>query len=67
VPLKKGASRKVVGENIKEMEVAGHPRKQAIAAALNQQRKYADGDLGAPVRQTWDQERDAKFEKESRK
>lgn len=35
MPLKKGSSRAVIGENIKEMEASGHPRKQAIAAALN--------------------------------
>jgi hypothetical protein len=39
MPLKKGKSQKVVSENIREMIKAGHPRKQAIAAALNQQRK----------------------------
>lgn len=35
MPLKKGSSSKVIGENIKEMEASGHPRNQAIAAALN--------------------------------
>lgn len=39
MPLKKGSSRKVIGENIKEMESSGHPRKQAIAASLNEARK----------------------------
>ena len=39
MPLKKGKSRKVIGENIKEMEASGHPRKQAIAAALNNARR----------------------------
>lgn len=39
MPLKKGKSRKVIGENIKEMEGAGHPPKVAIAAALNTARK----------------------------
>ncbi len=39
MPLKKGASRKVIGKNIKEMEASGRPRKQAIAAALNTARK----------------------------
>lgn len=34
MPLKKGSSRAVVGENIKEMEAAGHPPKQSIAASL---------------------------------
>ena len=35
MPLKLGKSKKVVSENIKEMVKAGHPQKQAIAAALN--------------------------------
>jgi len=39
MPLKKGKSRKVIGENIKEMETSGHPPKQAIAASLNEARK----------------------------
>lgn len=39
MPLKKGKSKKVVSENIKEMMEAGHPQKQAIAAALTTARK----------------------------
>lgn len=39
MPLHHGKSRKVIGENIKEMEESGHPRKQAIAAALNEARE----------------------------
>jgi len=39
MPLKKGKSKTVVSENIREMVKAGHPRKQAVAAALNQARK----------------------------
>lgn len=39
MPLKKGKSRSVIGENIREMEEAGHPRDQSIAAALNNARK----------------------------
>lgn len=46
MPLKKSGSKKAVGENIAEMEASGHPRKQAIAASLSNQRKYADGDMG---------------------
>ena len=39
MPLKRGAGKAVIGENISEMEKAGHPKKQAIAAALNEARK----------------------------
>lgn len=39
MPLIKGKSKKVIGENIAEMEKAGHPRKQAIAASLNEARE----------------------------
>lgn len=39
MPLEKGKSRKVIGHNIKEMEESGHPRRQAIAAALSEARK----------------------------
>lgn len=38
MPLHKGKSKKVIGENIKEEEKT-HPKKQAIAIALNQARK----------------------------
>lgn len=39
MPLHKGKSKKVIGENIKEMEASGHPKKQSIAAALNEARE----------------------------
>jgi hypothetical protein len=39
MPLKKGKSKKTIGENIKEMEESGHPRNQSIAASLNEARK----------------------------
>ena len=39
MPLHPGKSKNVIGENIKEMEEAGHPAKQAIAASLNNARK----------------------------
>ena len=35
MPLAKGSSQKVIGSNIREMQAAGHPHNQAVAAALN--------------------------------
>ena len=34
MPLKKGKSNKVVGDNIKELQSAGHSHKQSVAIAL---------------------------------
>lgn len=39
MPLKSGKSKKVVSENIKEMIHSGHPKDQAVAAALSNARK----------------------------
>jgi ribosomal protein L12E/L44/L45/RPP1/RPP2 len=39
MPLKKGKSKKVMSQNIREMMHAGHPQKQAVAAAYAQARK----------------------------
>lgn len=39
MPLEKGKSKAAIGRNIAEMEAAGHPRKQSIAAALGEARK----------------------------
>lgn len=35
MPLKSGSSDKVISSNIKEMMKAGHPQKQAVAAAMH--------------------------------
>jgi hypothetical protein len=39
MPLKSGKSKKIIGENISEMERSGHKPSQAIAASLNEARK----------------------------
>ena len=39
MPLKKGSSKKVVSENIKELIQSGRPQKQAVAITLSQARK----------------------------
>jgi hypothetical protein len=39
MPLKKSASKKAVGENIKTEMKAGRPQRQAVAIALNTQRR----------------------------
>lgn len=43
MPLIHGHSREAVESNIREMIHAGHPRAQAVAAALSTARRYADG------------------------
>jgi hypothetical protein len=50
MPLKKGSSQKTISSNISEMVHAGHPKSQAIAAALNTARhaKAEGGPMRAP-------------------
>lgn len=48
--LRRGTGRKTVSANIRKMRRAGHPQKQAVAAALNTARKSAAS--GGPRRTT---------------
>lgn len=43
MPLQRGTSRQVVSDNIREMIEAGHPNRQAIAAALRMKRDSQRG------------------------
>lgn len=43
MPLKSGHSTKTISHNIREMEAAGHPHDQAVAASLHNADDYADG------------------------
>lgn len=49
MPLKKGSSQKTISSNISEMIESGHPRDQAIAAALSVARRSAHAKGGVPV------------------
>ena len=44
MPLWKSSKKEAVGENIKREEAAGKPKKQAVAIALETQRKAAKGE-----------------------
>ena len=42
MPLKKGSSQKTVSTNIRELQAAKYPHRQAVAIALHQARKFMD-------------------------
>lgn len=42
-PLKKGKGKAVISQNIREMVRAGHPQKQAVAAAMRKSGKSKRG------------------------
>lgn len=46
MPLIKSGSRKAISTNIREMVAAGHPQKQAVAAALSNARRYGRAEGG---------------------
>ncbi len=56
MPLKKGHSKEVVHSNIQEMMRAGHPQRQAIAAALSSARKSKRMATGGLVNSDFDEE-----------
>lgn len=45
MPLKKGSSKEVISENIKELILSGRPQKQAIAIALSEARRTGKGKI----------------------
>lgn len=50
MPLEKGTSKAVISRNIREMEKAGHPHNQAVAAALHTAHPKAYQKSNAPKR-----------------
>jgi len=59
MPLSKGKSQKTISRNISEMIHAGHPRDQAIAAALNAARKTKREDGGNVIETKFAQKQQA--------
>ena len=52
MPLKKGSSQETISDNISEMVAAGHPQKQAVAAALRTARARG-GKVHKPCAEPW--------------
>ena len=46
MPLKRGNSRATISQNIREMVSAGHPQRQAVAAALHTADQVTGDDEG---------------------
>ena len=66
MPLKKGKSQKVVGENIKELIKSGRPKDQAIAIALDKARGKSNA-VQKPKTRSKLQKRVSASEKKKRK
>lgn len=53
MPLMKSASKAAVGKNIAKEEMAGKPKKQAVAIALNVERDNAKGSRKAKLEEAY--------------
>lgn len=49
MPLDKSGSKESVGKNIRELKASGRPQKQAIAIAMDTQRRAKGYSKGGPV------------------
>ena len=67
MPLWKSSKQEAVGENIKREEAAGKPKKQAVAIALDVQRKAAGGNRKAKLEEEFGKYELEKGEKKVRK